>query len=131
MLASCFEQNNQPEKARQLYDNMTNSDVSNPILRLVILTNRAAGADVDKMSSYDRFMILDQLQKVRNHATDEERKVVEMNYLITLDKCNQNNACRSLLGSTKVLDDETKTILRASLETKRNPKQALSTVKTR
>eukprot|EP00493_Phyllostaurus_siculus_P013906 UN14117 len=47
-----------------------------------------------------------------------------------LDKCNQNNACRSLLGSSKVLDDETKNILRASLETKRNPKKALTTVKT-
>merc|ERR1719499_1741634 len=130
MLASCYEQNNQPEKARQLYESIHNTDVSNPALELLILTNRTAGADVDSMSSYDRFMILDKLRKVSKHASDEEKKIVEMNYLIMLDKCNQNNACRSLLGSSKVLDDETKNILRASLETKRNPKKALTTVKT-
>jgi len=129
MLASCFEQNGQTEKARQLYESIQNSDVSNPILQLVILTNRVAGVDVDKMTSYDRFMILYQLRKVRKHATEQEKKIVEQNYVIMLDKCSQNNACRSFLAQSDVLDDETKSILCASLDTKRNPKQALKTVK--
>merc|ERR1712157_48684 len=46
MLASCLEQNNEPQEAKKIYESIQDSDISNPVLQLIIFPNRAATADV-------------------------------------------------------------------------------------
>jgi len=127
-LAYCYEQVNEIEKATEIYNHIQNASLSNDFVQLMLLTNKCTGGKIGTMSAYEKFCTLDEVTKLKKSVTSEEKAAVERNHCIFLMKCNQKNACRSYIGASAVLDQQTKIMLRASLEGAHDTKKALEIV---
>lgn len=64
-------------------------NLRNPLIKLMIRTNKSASLDLDNLSAYEKFCILDEMKQLRRSATEDEQKIVEMNYLVLLRICGQ------------------------------------------